>query len=226
MKILFVTWWTFSPGGDELKIGLKWISSAGNQFSIALYWLDRDVGYLAQIPLTIFWLNSKFDQIFQCSGLKCTLLITTKFCTCHDSVTVVMCAKFRCDQCNIFQTRALPILVKFWIRSKYRLWDGRQDGSPNNGHQVAYPLHECLLLYSMQCSLVPLFCGPIYIAYRTAMTEAEQESRDDFVLFYEHTVQSREKVSHNDVMPWKHCALLAFVRETIDHQWILLAKGQ
>ena len=33
--------------------------------------------------------NSAFDQNLQCSGLKCTLLITTQICTRHNSVTVV-----------------------------------------------------------------------------------------------------------------------------------------
>ena len=75
---------------------------------------------LAPVPLTRFRSNSKFDHIWQCSGFKCALPITTKFCTCHDSVTVVTCAKFRCDWLSIFQTRALPILLEFRIRSKYR----------------------------------------------------------------------------------------------------------
>ena len=60
------------------------------------------IWYLATVPLTIFRSNSKFDQILQCSGLKCTLPITTKFCTRHDSVTVVTCAKFLCDWYGIF----------------------------------------------------------------------------------------------------------------------------
>ena len=42
---------------------------------------------LAPVPLTIFRSNSKFDQILQCSSLKCNLPITTKFCTRQDSVT-------------------------------------------------------------------------------------------------------------------------------------------
>ena len=36
----------------------------------------------------IFQLNLKCDQNLESSGSKCTLLITTKFCTCHGSVTV------------------------------------------------------------------------------------------------------------------------------------------
>ena len=57
---------------------------------------------LVPIPLTIFRSNSKFDQKLQCSGLRCTQPITTKFCTCHDNVIVVTCAKFRCDQLSRF----------------------------------------------------------------------------------------------------------------------------
>ena len=34
------------------------------------------------------WSNSKFYQNLKCSSLKCTLPITTKFCTCDNSVTV------------------------------------------------------------------------------------------------------------------------------------------
>ena len=45
--------------------------------------------------------------------------ITMKFCTCHDSLTVVTCAKSRCDWLTAFQTRALPILIEFRIRLKY-----------------------------------------------------------------------------------------------------------
>ena len=56
---------------------------------------------LAPVPLTIFRSNSKFDQILQYSSLKCILPITTKFCTRHDSVTVVKCAKLRCNQLSI-----------------------------------------------------------------------------------------------------------------------------
>ena len=36
------------------------------------------------------------------------------------SYTVVTCAKFSCDQLNMFLTRALLILIEFRIRSKYR----------------------------------------------------------------------------------------------------------
>ena len=52
-------------------------------------------------PTIIRW-NSKFDQNLQCSGLKCTLPITTKFCTCYDNVTIVTCAKFPCDRFSVF----------------------------------------------------------------------------------------------------------------------------
>ena len=51
--------------------------------------------------------NSKFNQNLECSGSKYIQPITTKFCTSHDSVTVVMCAKFHCDRQNVLWSRAL-----------------------------------------------------------------------------------------------------------------------
>ena len=62
--------------------------------------------YLAPVPLSIFRSNSKFDEISKHSSVKYTRPITTIFCTRHDSVTVVTCAKYRCDQSSIFETRA------------------------------------------------------------------------------------------------------------------------
>ena len=49
------------------------------------------------IPLMIFRSNLKFNQNLQCSDLKGTLSTKTKFCTRHDSATVLTCAKFHCD---------------------------------------------------------------------------------------------------------------------------------
>ena len=54
------------------------------------------------VPLRLFQSNSKLDQNLQCSGLKFTPPITTKFCTSHDSVIVVTCAKFCCDWLRLF----------------------------------------------------------------------------------------------------------------------------
>ena len=85
---------------------------------VALFVISR--AHQAPVPLTVFRSNLTFDQNLECSSLKYVLPITTKFCTRHDSVTVVTCAKFHCDRLSIFQTRALQILVEFQIRSKYR----------------------------------------------------------------------------------------------------------
>ena len=57
----------------------------------------------APFPLTIFRSNLKFYQNMQWSSLKCTLPITTTFCTRHDSVTVVTCEKLRCDRYTHFK---------------------------------------------------------------------------------------------------------------------------
>ena len=53
---------------------------------------------LAPVSLTRFRSNSKFDQNLECCSLKYVNPITTQFCTPHDSVTIVMCAKFCCDR--------------------------------------------------------------------------------------------------------------------------------
>ena len=74
---------------------------------------------LAPVPLSIFRPNSKFDENSKHSSVKYTRPITTIFCTRHDSVTVVTCAEYRCDQSSIFETRAFWIFIEFRIRSKY-----------------------------------------------------------------------------------------------------------
>ena len=57
----------------------------------------------APVPLSIFRSNSKFDENSKYSSVKYTRPITTIFCTRHDSVTVVTCAKYRCDRSNILK---------------------------------------------------------------------------------------------------------------------------
>ena len=47
----------------------------------------------APVPLTVFWLNSKFDKNLERCSLKHAQSITMKFCICLDSHNVVMCAK-------------------------------------------------------------------------------------------------------------------------------------
>ena len=75
--------------------------------------------YLAPVPLSIFRSNSKFDENSKHSSVQYTRPITTIFCTRHDSVTVVTCAKYRCDRSSIFETKAFWIFIEFRIRSKY-----------------------------------------------------------------------------------------------------------
>ena len=81
--------------------------------------LYRPMLHLAPVPLSIFRSNSKFDENSKHSSVKYTRPITTIFCTRHDSVTVVTCAKYRCDRSSIFETRAFWIFIEFRIRSKY-----------------------------------------------------------------------------------------------------------
>ena len=80
----------------------------------------------APVPLSIFRSNSKFYENSKHSSVTYSRPITTTFCTRHDSVTVVTCAKYRCDRSSIFETRgAFWIFIEFRIRSKYAYWDGR-----------------------------------------------------------------------------------------------------
>ena len=74
---------------------------------------------LAPVPLSIFRSNSKFDENSERSSFEYTRPITTIFCTRHDSVTVVTCAKYRCYRPRIFYTRVFWIFIEFRIRSKY-----------------------------------------------------------------------------------------------------------
>ena len=71
----------------------------------------------APVPLSIFRSNSKFDENSKHSSVKYTRPITTIFCTRHDNVTVVTCAKYRYDRSSIFETRAFWIFIEFRIRS-------------------------------------------------------------------------------------------------------------
>ena len=80
----------------SIKISLKFVPKGP---------IDNNAA-LAPVPLSIFQSNSKFDENSKHSSVKYTRPITTIFCTRHDSVTVVTCAKYRCDRSSIFETRA------------------------------------------------------------------------------------------------------------------------
>ena len=62
---------------------------------------------MTPVPLSIFRSNSKFDENSECSSFKYIRPITTIFCTRHDSVTVVTCAKYRCDRPYILHQSVL-----------------------------------------------------------------------------------------------------------------------
>ena len=79
----------------------------------------KQLPYHAPVPLSIFRSNSKFDENSERSSFEYTRPITTIFCTRHDSVTVVTCAKYRCYRPRIFYTRMFWIFIEFRIRSKY-----------------------------------------------------------------------------------------------------------
>ena len=110
-----VLYWTCTLGRPDSRF-------APSQWETAL--LCNDVSYclgaslesaLAPVPLSIFRSNSKFDENSKHYSVKYTSPITTIFCTRHDSVTVVTCAKYRCDRSGIFKTRAFWIFIEICL---------------------------------------------------------------------------------------------------------------
>ena len=95
-------------------------------YKFVLLLCDNYTSDQVPVQLSIFRSNSKFDENSKHSSVKYKWLITMIFCTRHNSVTVVTCAKYPCDRSSIFETRAFWIFIEFRIRSKYALWDGRQ----------------------------------------------------------------------------------------------------
>ena len=86
---------------------------------------------MAPVPLTVYRSNPKFDKHSQCCGLNSAQSITTKFCTYHNSNTVVMCAKFRCD-------RPLTFVKFYWTSNstEISLVGWAQVSSPVNVRQI------------------------------------------------------------------------------------------
>ena len=102
------------------------------------------------------------DQNLQCSGLKCILLITTKFCTRHDSVTVVTCAKFLCDWLCISLANRLFIQQLAQLSHKIKtpkhritghLWGLNQHQTISThfytGHQKYAADHRCRIVSAL-----------------------------------------------------------------------------
>ena len=87
--------------GTHLGIVRNIINVSCSQFRVFIFYLSyTHTSHIKQapVPLTVFQSNSKFDQNFECCCSKHVQSISTEFCTCHDSVTVVTCAKFCCDR--------------------------------------------------------------------------------------------------------------------------------
>ena len=108
------------PAGGPCKSGdiTGWgLSGLDDRKANSTRLLDIARKALAPVPLSIFRSNSKFDENSKHSSVIYTWPFTTIFCTRHDSVTVVTCAKYRCDRSSIFETIAFWIFIEFRIRS-------------------------------------------------------------------------------------------------------------
>ena len=76
--------------------------------SLPLMSLSTDY-VLGAIPTLIRHSQFSFEVILYCCNLVIDNQITTDFCTCHDSIAVVSCAKFCCDP-----------LIRIWMRRKLK----------------------------------------------------------------------------------------------------------
>ena len=61
------------------------------------HWWEQEQHGQGPIPQSFFIKNSNYMDISFCSNLNCTTTISTNFCTCHNSCTVVACAKVCSD---------------------------------------------------------------------------------------------------------------------------------
>ena len=59
---------------------------------------ESDITQLWPVPLTIFIQIWNVIEISNCFSINFKEIITTKFCTCHDSTAVMACAKLCSDQ--------------------------------------------------------------------------------------------------------------------------------
>ena len=57
-------------------------------------WTCHDQEKYISVSVTIFYHNSNSTETLFCSYPNSDILITIKFCTCHDSTHIVTCAKF------------------------------------------------------------------------------------------------------------------------------------
>ena len=80
---------------------LNWSITKGRSKLIECH-LSYQIIFHKAVSKRVYMRYLKFDQKFQCSCLKYILPITMKFCTRPNSVTIVACAKLRCDRFSLF----------------------------------------------------------------------------------------------------------------------------
>ena len=97
----------------------KYSTRHWRQYSISSTACYGRLYLLAPVQLKLF--RSNLIEI--CSTLVLDVFYRSIFCTRHDSITVVMCAKLRCELPNVLWS-AVRSLILFRIRWKYRKWGG------------------------------------------------------------------------------------------------------
>ena len=59
--------------------------------------------------------HSNAVEILFCSHSNCREVIAMKFCSCHDSCTVLAYAKFGCDMIHYSWVKVKPVFCQIWI---------------------------------------------------------------------------------------------------------------
>ena len=87
----------------------------------------------------IFVSNTNQLKLFSCLSLNYDMVMTTKFCTCHDSIAVMACAKFcsnpsRKNECHS---------IKIWIVRQRSLVGWAHCNKPDRGSSFNSNYRDC-----------------------------------------------------------------------------------
>ena len=96
------------------------------------------------IPLTKYWLNSKFDNDMFMYIFFYIHSITVKCCIYYDSCVVLVYVRFHCDWFSLVSSMGSIIFIKIGIWSKYHQWDGHQAWRQaiNSPHYHSRPIRD------------------------------------------------------------------------------------
>ena len=110
-SIVIILWAKFKPMLHWIWMKIKWYFNCGIT-------IIGEMGPRHRGPLhnKFFDHNSNSIEISSCSYPSCGWVITVKFCTCHDSCTVMTCAKFHNNNIACNGVTQKLIFHQIWIK--------------------------------------------------------------------------------------------------------------